>query len=139
MSPEPASVDDPGTVLGFDHIALPLLHAEAMVAFYRMLGLEVSENPSAVQVYLGEQMINFHRPELWQGNLSLRASAATPPCGDFCLVWEGSVAALQALLARTGAEVVEGPVERTGGRRASAVSHYVRDPDGNLVEFMIYP
>ena len=35
-------------------------------------------------------------------------------------------------------EVVEGPVPREGGRRADASSVYVRDPDGNLLEFMIY-
>jgi catechol 2,3-dioxygenase-like lactoylglutathione lyase family enzyme len=30
-------------------------------------------------------------------------------------------------------------VAREGGRRADASSVYVRDPDGNLLEFMIYP
>jgi catechol 2,3-dioxygenase-like lactoylglutathione lyase family enzyme len=34
--------------------------------------------------------------------------------------------------------VEEGPVARRGGRRADAISVYVRDPDGNLVEFMRY-
>jgi catechol 2,3-dioxygenase-like lactoylglutathione lyase family enzyme len=131
-------MEEAGTVLGFDHIAIPMQDAEAMVAFYRSLGLEVTENSSAMQVYIGNQMINFHRPELWEGSLSLRAPAATPPCGDFCVVWQGSSEALRALLARAGADVIEGPVERKGGRRASAVSHYVRDPDGNLVEFMRY-
>ena len=43
-----------------------------------------------------------------------------------------------ALLDEAGAEVVEGPVAREGGRRAPASSVYVRDPDGNLLEFMIY-
>ena len=35
-------------------------------------------------------------------------------------------------------KVVEGPVARQGGRRKGASSVYVRDPDGNLLEFMIY-
>jgi catechol 2,3-dioxygenase-like lactoylglutathione lyase family enzyme len=30
-------------------------------------------------------------------------------------------------------------VARQGGRRKTASSVYVRDPDGNLLEFMIYP
>ena len=38
-----------------------------------------------------------------------------------------------------GAEVIEGPVARQGARRVEATSVYVRDPDGNLLEFMIYP
>ena len=35
--------------------------------------------------------------------------------------------------------IVEGPVEREGGRRVVGSSVYVRDPDGNLIEFMTYP
>ena len=126
-------------MLGFDHVALPLLHTEAMVAFYRSLGLPVHEYPYLVQVSLGDQMINFHRPELWQGDFPLRAPAAVPPCGDLCFVWEGSADALATVLDRAGAGIIEGPVERAGGRGMTASSVYVRDPDGNLIEFMTYP
>jgi catechol 2,3-dioxygenase-like lactoylglutathione lyase family enzyme len=42
------------------------------------------------------------------------------------------------LLQRAGISIVEGPVEREGGRRAVGTSVYVRDPDGNLIEFMTY-
>jgi catechol 2,3-dioxygenase-like lactoylglutathione lyase family enzyme len=113
---------------------------EAMVAFYRALGLEVAERPGVVSVYVGDQMINLHRPEVWQdARFTLRARAATPPCGDLCFVWDGSPESLHARLGEAGAEIEEGPVERHGGRRELASSVYVRDPDGNLVEFMIYP
>ncbi len=40
-----------------------------------------------------------------------------------------------------GAEVEEGPVDRTGGRNggtATGTSFYIRDPDENLLEFIIY-
>jgi len=43
------------------------------------------------------------------------------------------------MLDRASAKIIEGPVPRQGGRRAAASSVYVRDPDGNLLEFMIYP
>jgi catechol 2,3-dioxygenase-like lactoylglutathione lyase family enzyme len=129
---------DAGVVAGFDHIALPMEHTEAMIAFYRSLSFPVTENPHLVQVYMGNQMINFHRPELWPRDFSLRAAAARPPCGDFCLVWDGSQESLQALLDRAGVEIEEGPVPRQGGRQAAGSSVYVRDPDGNLVEFMTY-
>jgi catechol 2,3-dioxygenase-like lactoylglutathione lyase family enzyme len=129
----------PGAIRGIDHVSLPMQHAEAMVAFYRSLGLEVAEHPHVVSVYVGDQMINLHRSATWQREgFTLRAPAAEPPCGDLCVVWEGSPDALDALLRESGAEVIEGPVERQGGRRAAASSLYVRDPDGNLVEFMIY-
>jgi len=128
-----------GAISGVDHVALPMQDTEAMVGFYRSLGLEVTANEHLVQVYLGAQMVNFHRPELWRTRFDLRAPAAVPPCGDLCLVFEGSAAALRALLDRAGASVIEGPAERQGGRRTTGSSVYVRDPDGNLLEFIRYP
>ena len=112
---------------------------DAMIGFYRSLGLDVAEHRHVVSVYVGHQMINLHRPSIWQReDFTLRAPAAKPPCGDLCFVWEGSPESLDALLDAAGATIIEGPVARQGGRRTDASSVYVRDPDGNLVEFMIY-
>ncbi len=73
MSPERADA-----IAGFDHVSLPLRDTEAMVAFYRALGLDVAEHPHVVSVYVGDQMINFHRPTTWQREgFTLRA-----PAGD---------------------------------------------------------
>lgn len=128
-----------GSVRGFDHVALPMQNTDAILAFYRGLGFQVTENANACSVYIGDQMINFHRPALWQsGTFTLRAPAAKPPCGDLCFVWDGTAASLKAMLERAGAKVIEGPVARQGGRKKGASSVYVRDPDGNLLEFMIY-
>ena len=135
----PLTAQAPGRIRGFDHVALPMQNTEAMLTFYRGLGLPVTENPNACSVYIGDQMINFHRPALWQREtFTLRAPAARPPCGDLCFVWEGGPESLKAMLNRAGAKVIEGPVGRQGGRKKSASSVYVRDPDGNLLEFMIY-
>ena len=126
-------------VSGFDHVAVPMRNTDAMVAFYRRLGFQMSENANAVSVYIGSQMINFHRPTRWQdAAFTLRAPAAKPPCGDFCFVWNGSAAELKTMLERAGAKIELGPVDRPGGRRKTGSSTYVRDPDGNLLEFMIY-
>jgi catechol 2,3-dioxygenase-like lactoylglutathione lyase family enzyme len=128
-----------GGVSSFDHVSLPMQDTEATVAFYRSLGLQVAEHAHVVSVYVGDQMINFHRPATWQREgFSLRAPGALPPCGDLCFVWDGSPEALSALLDTAGAEIIEGPVARQGGRRVEASSVYLRDPDGNLLEFMIY-
>ena len=127
-------------IRGFDHVALPMQRTEEMLAFYRGLGLQVAENPNTCSVYIGNQMINFHRPAHWQDStFTLRAPAAKPPCGDLCFVWDDTPESLKAMLDRAGAKVVEGPVTRQGGQRKSGSSVYVRDPDGNLLEFMIYP
>jgi catechol 2,3-dioxygenase-like lactoylglutathione lyase family enzyme len=132
--------DTTGEIRGFDHVSLPMQNTEAMVEFYRSLGLEVAEQRHVVSVYAGNQMINLHGPETWQrGGFTLRAPAATPPCGDLCFVWNGSLTSLRTLLDEAGADIIEGPVERQGGRRATGSSVYLRDPDGNLLEFMIYP
>ena len=129
-----------GAVSGFDHVSLPLRDADAMAEFYRAVGLDVDETEHLVVVHVGDQMVNFHREAMWtRPDFTLRAPAATPPCGDFCVRWEGSAPELDALLAAAGAAVEEGPVPRRGARGVDATSVYVRDPDGNLVEFMRYP
>jgi catechol 2,3-dioxygenase-like lactoylglutathione lyase family enzyme len=127
-------------IAGFDHVSLPMRDADAMVAFYRALALDVAEHRAFVSVYVGRQMINLHRLETWQrDDFALRAPNATPPCGDLCFVWDGPADDLHARLAHAGAAIEAGPVERPGGRRQTGTSVYTRDPDGNLLEFMIYP
>jgi catechol 2,3-dioxygenase-like lactoylglutathione lyase family enzyme len=126
-------------VSGFDHVAVPMQNTDAMGAFYRRLGFQMTENENAVSVYIGGQMINFHRPTRWQDpSFTLRAPAAKPPCGDFCFVWDGTAASLKAMLDRAGVKIELGPVDRAGGRRKTGSSTYIRDPDGNLLEFMVY-
>ena len=126
-------------VAGYDHVALPMLNTDAMVAFYRKLGFDIRESAAAVSVYAGRNMINFHRPTRWQdAAFTLRAPAAKPPCGDLCFVWDGTATQLKAWLDAAGARVEEGPVPRQGGRKAEGSSTYIRDPDGNLLEFIIY-
>jgi catechol 2,3-dioxygenase-like lactoylglutathione lyase family enzyme len=128
-----------GKIRGFDHVSLPMHDSDAMIAFYRSLGLAVTEHPHVVSVHVGDQMINLHRPATWQREgFTLRAPEALPPCGDLCFVWDGTPESLNALLHEAGTAIIEGPVARQGGRGTDASSVYVRDPDGNLLEFMIY-
>jgi catechol 2,3-dioxygenase-like lactoylglutathione lyase family enzyme len=129
----------PGGVRGFDHVALPMQNVEAMLAFYRRIGFQVNEGAQSCSVHFGTQMINFHRPSLWQNaTFTLRAPAAKPPCGDLCFVWDGTPDSLKAMLEKAGARVITGPVNRLGGRQTNGSSVYVRDPDENLLEFIIY-
>ncbi|OFW19813.1 MAG: hypothetical protein A3H97_14935 [Acidobacteria bacterium RIFCSPLOWO2_02_FULL_65_29] len=114
-------------------------NVDAMLAFYRSLGMPITEGAQLCSVHFGTQMINFHRPSLWQsGTFTLRAPAATPPCGDLCFVWDGTPDALKAMLDKAGAKIEIGPVNRQGGRRTTGSSLYTRDPDNNLLEFIIY-
>jgi catechol 2,3-dioxygenase-like lactoylglutathione lyase family enzyme len=71
-------------------------------------------------------------------------STAKPGCADVCFEWAGSIESAVALIRNAGAEIVEGPVPRSGGRSGDAMhvlnasSVYTRDPDGNLLEFLTY-
>lgn len=128
-----------------DHVALPTDDPEAMAAFYVSLGfrLDDSHAPHLLSVCAGDMKLNLHAPRLWQSErFDLRGPAALPGCADICLVWDGSADELDALLATAGAEIIEGPVERVGGAAigtATGMSRYIRDPERNLVEFIIYP
>jgi catechol 2,3-dioxygenase-like lactoylglutathione lyase family enzyme len=110
---------------GYDHVALPMLNTDAMVAFYRKLGFEIRESAAAVSVYAGRNMINFHRPTRWQdASFTLRAPAAKPPCGDLCFVWDGTAAQLKAWLDAAGREWRR--VGRAGVDAGRRNEHYPR-------------
>lgn len=137
------------SVIAFDHVTIPTSQPEEMLRFYRALGFSApapedwrAEKIPFFSIYFGENKINVHAPELWQnGAFTLRGHTARPGCGDFCFVWSGSLADLRENLHRAGATVEEGPVERIGGRnagRAKGLSIYTRDPDNNLLEFIVY-
>jgi len=138
------------SIAAFDHVAIPTARPEEMLRFYRSLGFGAptpeewkASGVPAFSLQLGQQKINVHAPALWQSSaFALRGPTALPGCGDFCFVWSGNAQALLALLHVAGAKIEEGPVERVGGRdygSARGTSYYTRDPDGNLLEFIIYP
>ncbi len=133
------------SVSGLDHIALPTNQPTAMMMFYREIGFQVPEehlwrdveNPMLV-IQCGNQKINLHEPAEWQDKqFTLRGHSAMPGCGDMCFVWDGTVESLLSTLQKAGAPVEAGPVNRYGGRGAGT-SIYTRDPDANLIEFIIY-
>jgi len=137
------------SVAAFDHVAIPTARPEEMLRFYRKLGFAVPtpEEWSArgepfFTIVFGNNKINVHVPTLWQNPaFTLRGPTAQPGCGDFCFVWSGTLDELRAMLQAAAAPIEEGPVERVGGRdagRAKGTSLYTRDPDRNLLEFIVY-
>ena len=126
-----------------DHVAIPIENVEEILAFYEELGFRLDRDraPDFYSVHLGNTKINFHAPSVWHSErFTLRGRDAIPGCGDFCLVWEGTEDQLHDMLHKNKVPIVEGPIERdgamAGGRRG--ISTYVRDPDGNLIEFIRY-
>jgi hypothetical protein len=89
-------------------------------------------------IQVGDSKINVH-PEGYTA--SLRGPTATPVCTDICFVWDGTVEDCQAWLAESGVEVIRGPGPRKGARARGtlpAETLYARDPDENLLEWMVY-
>ena len=137
------------SVSGLDHAAMPVQKMDDVIDFYKRLGFAIvgeeewraGKRPH-VAVQFGQNKINLHPPSLWsRPEATLRGPAARPGCGDFCFVWDGGLPALQTMLADAGAPIEAGPVPREGGRgggRALGTSIYTRDPDGNLLEFIVY-
>lgn len=128
-----------------DHVALPTNDPQAMAAFYVALGFDLDDAhaPHLLSVAAGDMKLNLHAPRLWQSErFHLRGPTAQPGCADICLVWDGTAEELTETLTAAGAEIIEGPVERVGGAAtgsAVGISRYIRDPEQNLVEFIIYP
>ena len=133
-----------GTV-SIDHLAMPTANTERLLEFYKRLGFAINDEaewragtPSIFSIQVGDSKINVH-PEGYTA--SLRGPTAVPGCADICFVWDGTVEECQAWLAESGVEVIRGPGLRKGARARGvlpAESLYARDPDENLLEWMIY-
>ena len=133
------------STIGFDHIAMPTADAERLIAFYQRLGFAINDlaawragEVGIFSIQVGDSKINVH-PEGYTA--TLRGPTAAPGGADLCFVWEGTAEECQQMLADAGVEVIRGPGPRKGARAGGglpAVSLYARDPDQNLLEWMIY-
>ena len=126
----------------FDHIAVPMERVESMMEFYTALGCQVLDQGQIQAVVFGDNKINFHMPSLWSGGeFTLRGHSALPGSADICFIWDGSQETLLNTLESANAGIELGPVSRTGGMNRGSTegtSIYARDPDNNLIEFIIY-
>ena len=133
------------TTVGIDHIAMPTANAERLIKFYKKLGFAINDEAewrsgtaNIFSIQIGDSKINVH-PEGYIA--SYKGPTAVPGCTDICFVWEGSVEECQKMLSDSGVKVIRGPGARKGARNNGtlpAVSLYARDPDENLLEWMIY-
>ena len=82
----------------------------------------------------GGQKINLHQ---YGNEFSPKAYKPTPGSADVCFVTSVPLSDVISHLASCGIAVLDGPVERTGGR-GTILSVYFRDPDMNLIEVSNY-
>ena len=123
---------------GLDHVVIAVTEWERSNAFYRdVLGVEIVEVPYGRFAYLlpDGRRLNVHGPG---STPSPRAvDPVRPGNSDLCFEWDGDVESAVAHLEQHRVEVEVGPVERSGAR-GDGTSVYFRDPDGSLLELIVY-
>lgn len=119
-------------IRSLDHIVLTCADPAATVAFYERVGMEREEfGEGRLALRFGDQKLNLHQAG---AEFQPHATTPLPGTGDLCLLVDGSIEAVVEHLGEVGIAIEEGPVDRTGAV-GPLRSVYVRDPDGNLVEF----
>ncbi len=120
-----------------DHCVIAITDWERSNAFYRdVVRAQLIDRGDGTWRYrFGDQQLNVHGPGADVAPLA-RVPVA-PGNSDLCFVWDGTPEEAVAHLAAQGVELLEGPVTRTGAR-GSGTSVYFRDPDGSLMEFIVY-
>jgi catechol 2,3-dioxygenase-like lactoylglutathione lyase family enzyme len=121
-----------------DHCVIAVSDWERSTNFYRdVLGAQVVDHPDGRVAYrFGDQQLNVHGPGLDIGTL-VASPPVVPGGSDLCFVWPGTVEEAMAHLRQHQVPVEDGPVARSGGR-GHGTSVYFRDPDGSLLELIIY-
>ena len=115
-----------------DHLVLTVADVERSVDFYvRVLGMEaITFGGGRRALRFGNSKINLHS---LGGEIAPHAARPQPGSSDLCFIVEQPLDLLAEGLRELEAEVILGPVRRTGAR-APLLSLYLRDPDGNLIE-----
>ena len=131
--------------LELDHIVLAVRDMDAMLRFYLdVVGLvphRVDEYRAGTALFpcarIHEGTLVDLLPEpLW--NSGQPGAGTFPNMNHFCLALEAvDWEPLLARLAASGVEIEAGPMTLSGAR-GNGTSIYVRDPDGNRVEFRHY-
>ena len=120
-----------------DHCVIHVSDWDRPNAFYRdVLGAEVVPRGPGFAYRWDRHQLNCHGP-------GVRAEPVArlpvqPGNSDLCFAWDSTVEEAQAHLAAQGVAVELGPIARHGAR-GEGTSLYFRDPDGSLLEFIVYP
>jgi len=119
-----------------DHAVIAVTDWETSNRFYAdVLGAEVVARGAGFAYRLGDQQLNVHGPGVEPHPIA--RVPVVPGGSDLCFVWPGTVGDAREHLERHGVEVELGPVPRSGAAGDGA-SLYFRDPDGSLLELIVY-
>ncbi len=121
-----------------DHVVIAVSDWVRSNAFYRdVLGVEVVELDLGRYAYRlpDGQQLNVHGPGAAPHPRA--ADPVRPGNSDLCFAWDGSPGEAVEHLRKHGVEVEVGPVARRGAQ-GLGTSVYFRDPDGSLLELIVY-
>lgn len=115
-----------------DHLVLTTNDEAACTAFYvGLLGMKLEVFGNGRKAFrFGDQKINLH---IRGREFEPKADRPTPGALDLCFIADRPLDDAIAALEAGGAQIVEGPVLRTGAT-GPIRSIYLRDPDLNLIE-----
>lgn len=120
----------------FDHCVIAVSDWGQANAFYgAVLGAEVVARGAGFAYRFGDQQLNAHGPGVDAAPLA--RLPVRPGGSDLCLVWDGTLDEARAHLEGHEVPVELGPVSRNGAR-GPGHSLYFRDPDGSLIELIVY-
>lgn len=124
-----------------DHCVIASSDLDRTDSFYKAVFGAVVEKPMELfrQYRIGAHMLNVHGPglaEMAPPDLVARQPVA-PGNSDLCFAWDGTVDELLEHLTECGVTITVGP-ERRDGARGKGTSYYFRDPDGSLLEYIVY-
>jgi catechol 2,3-dioxygenase-like lactoylglutathione lyase family enzyme len=119
-----------------DHCVIHVSDWERSTAFYRdVMGAEPVPVKRGFAYRFGDTQLNCHGPD--QIGDPVARLPVMPGNSDLCFAWSGTVEEARAHLERHGVPVELGPVQRHGAR-GQGTSLYFRDPDGSLLELIVY-
>lgn len=131
------------TAASLDHLVLTVKDLEATIRFYeKYLGMKhASFTSGGIERHaltFGGQKINLH---VSGKEFEPKAQNVQPGSSDLCFLVEDQVDRVLQRLQADGIHILEdGKVVDRTGARGKLRSVYVRDPDGNLIEYeSIFP
>lgn len=117
-----------------DHVVITTVNPSLCMDFYRKLGFEAKDAGGRYELFAGDFKINVH---IKDHELSPHAQNIQSGSADLCFEIDGSILLFQENLEKMGLNILSGVVKRNGVKGAM-LSVYLRDPDGNLLEFSSY-
>ncbi len=117
-----------------DHMVITTKDLQKCLEFYEKVGFIAKEANSRYELFAGDFKINVH---ILGKELSPHAQNVQTGSVDFCFETTSDIDLLKEDFISKNLEIELGVVQKTGVKGAM-YSIYLRDPDGNLVEFCNY-